>query len=228
MIDLLSHNDCVRQQKHIDLIRFGLPGPPWPGGRNRTDLDQVGQRCTFEGGEALKGEKMFQQSLSARFRAIEELQAIRARHTPGTPRYEDVEHAIDLALHDGRSIDEYVIRNVLRDAERIRTRRQAKHSTQSLDDDTEDGEDSSPADSIYLQDHTSPEALAIANDLARALLRSAPGNRKVVERTLAGLIAGETAAETAKACGVGVGYIEKVRMGIKAVARELFPCGGLQ
>ncbi|MDD5247550.1 MAG: hypothetical protein PHY45_01095 [Rhodocyclaceae bacterium] len=171
---------------------------------------------------------MFQQSLSARFRAIEQLQAIRARHTPGTPRYEDVEHAIDLALHDGRVIDGYIVRNVLRDAERIRTRRQAKHPTRSLDDDTEDGENSSPADSIRFQDHTTPEALAIANDLARALLRSVPGNRLVVEHTLAGLIAGETAAETAKACGVGVGYVEKVRMGIKVTARELFACVGLQ
>ncbi|MBG1252221.1 hypothetical protein [Burkholderia pseudomallei] len=172
---------------------------------------------------------MYQQSLPARFRAIEELQAIRARHTPGTPRYEDVEHAIDLVLHDGRSIDEYLIRNVLRDAERIRTRRQANHPTKSLDDDPEYGDDNSPAaDSIHFHDHTTPEALAIANELAGVLLRSATGNRALVEHTLAGLFAGETAAETAKACGVSVGYVEKIRMGIKAAARELLTSGRMQ
>ena len=38
---------------------------------------------------------------------------------PGTARFDELDHAIDLALQKGHTVDAFLVRNVIRDAERI-------------------------------------------------------------------------------------------------------------
>jgi len=58
-----------------------------------------------------------------RFAAVERLQDKMANLSPGSRRFELYDKACELALSPNRQVDDYLIRNVLRDARRIISRK---------------------------------------------------------------------------------------------------------
>jgi hypothetical protein len=162
---------------------------------------------------------MYIQSLDVRFDAVRILQGMRARHLPGSRRYEQIEYAIDLALNASRVADEYLIRNVLRDAQRILDRVSKNHPTVSLSDDSAEYEAHEPTQQYeQLVDYESPEELTNAHSLAAAILRDV-GASDIAGQVWSGMLHGETIAELAASLGFSTSYISKIRMALAASAK---------
>lgn len=102
--------------------------------------------------------------------AVAALYARLTRVPPSTTLFEDLDHAVDLALNDGRTAptSELLARASSRDARRIRCRREAKRSIEYLPDDFSDtfaGPSPTPEDEV---------AAAEVEALVRAGLRRGP------------------------------------------------------
>lgn len=161
---------------------------------------------------------MHDQSMGVRFDAVLILQGMRLRHTPGSRRYEQIEYAIDLALNTSRVADEYLVRNVLRDAERILDRFKKNHASISLNNEAAE-QDVDPAQQYQqLVDHESPERIVAVQCLASAILR-ASGNSEATAQVWHGMVNGETVAEIAATTGFSTSYVAKIRMALSACAR---------
>lgn len=171
---------------------------------------------------------MFSPSWDARFRAVHTLQGLRGRHLPGSFRYEEIEHAIDLALNESRTANEFLVRNVLRDAERIRYRAAASHPIVSLlSGENPDQSSLDPADRFeQLVDQEDPESLATLLQEVVLALQALPGNQEVIRRVFDGIVSGETSSEIANATEYSVSYISKTRMLLLAKLQQHFACVG--
>jgi hypothetical protein len=157
--------------------------------------------------------------MDVRFNAVLILQGMRARHLPGSRRYEQIEYAIDLALNVTRVADEYLVRNVLRDAERILDRIKKNHPTVSLNDEVAEQEDFEPEQQYeQLVDHESPENIATATCLASAILHDV-GNSEATAQVWNGMLHGETVADIAAASGFSTSYVSKIRMALATSAK---------
>jgi hypothetical protein len=110
--------------------------------------------------------------LDGRFCAYEKLQSIQTKHSPGSPRYEQVEHALDLALNDGRTVDNFLIRNLLRDSQRILNRQAANRCYVDISEDSYSYPEAGAYgfDVGFLTDYTTPEVLLAAEQLAETLV----------------------------------------------------------
>ena len=166
-------------------------------------------------------------NLVARFRAVETLQRLRDRHPPGSARFDELDHAIDLALQEGRTVDAFLVRNVIRDAERI-LRRRRRRQRLILESDYRAGIDAdagvtSLAD--LLSDPCTPEAEAIALELAEQALIGRDKEQRD-ERVLACLFEGRTTRETAQMAKISPAYASKLSRQLKdAVAAAATPVG---
>jgi hypothetical protein len=161
---------------------------------------------------------MHDHSMDVRFNAVLILQGMRTRHSSGSRRYEQIEYAIDLALNASRVADEYLVRNVLRDAERILDRFKKNHASVSLNDEVSE-QDVDPAQQYeQLVDHESPEHVVTAQCLASAIL-SDVGSSEAVAQVWDGILNGETVAEIAVASGFSTSYVAKIRMALATSAK---------
>lgn len=154
-------------------------------------------------------------SLDLRFRAIMALQAIRSRHSPGSDRYEHAERAIDLVLSKDRTIDDFLVRNVLRDAERVRVRQlQSRQMISASDADSDE--------QLGLVDSTSPYDFAVAKDMLRRLSSNARQLGSNGLRILDGMLLSETLTETAAAVGLTESRVNQLRRQIRSNAKLLW------
>jgi hypothetical protein len=159
--------------------------------------------------------------LSARFDAILKLQSIRDRMDAGSSLYEEADYAIDLALNPGRSVDEFLVRNTLRDARRILGRRQIREWSHqvplpaAIDDDTDNGEESIGVE------RTTPEGAAIATQFEQYLMAKARRIHPAGPRCLAGMIRGENSRETALAVNLSSSSVKQVERKIRTAAQNL-------
>lgn len=155
-----------------------------------------------------------------RFRAIHVLQGLLTRHLPGSSRYDEIEHAIDLALSNDRALDQFLIRNVLRDAERIRRRAIAAHSYESID--AIGDMHAELADAYHdLVDYTDPAELVSALEEFRAVVQSL-GHGEIAQQVCTGVISGKTATEISVETGFSMSYVTKTRMALMRAARARF------
>lgn len=163
---------------------------------------------------------MHDQAMDVRFDAVLILQGMRARHLPGSRRYEQIEYAIDLALNATRVADGYLVRNTLRDAERILDRIKKNHPTVSLNDEVSEREDEFESERQYEQliDRESPEHIVTAKCLASAILHDV-GNSDATTEVWNGMLHGETVPEIAAATGFSTSYVSKIRMVLAASAK---------
>ncbi|QQE89594.1 hypothetical protein [Azotobacter chroococcum] len=165
---------------------------------------------------------MYAQSLDVRFEAVRTLQGLLARHLPGSRRYEQVEHAIDLALNESRIADEYLVRNVLRDAQRIRDRFSNNHPCLPLvgGESADELNISDPGERFeQLVDQESPEQIAIADRTVCTMLKKVEGSPLIINRVFEGMVGGVTVSELATATGFSTSYLSKIRMALSASAK---------
>lgn len=162
---------------------------------------------------------------SAQFRAIEELQILRSKHPPGSRQHEIADKAIDLALNESRSDDEYLTRNAYRDARRTLDRQAKKYtffSIEAANDDAIDGK--LPDDFIgYLSDPASPESELFAEQINQHILRSSLGPTSTIARVFQGMVDGRTAKQTASELSVGPSRVAQYRSKIRNCTRQLLP-----
>lgn len=165
---------------------------------------------------------MYTQSLDVRFKAVHILQGLLARHQPGSRRYDQIEHAIDLALNESRIANDYLVRNALRDSQRILDRFSCAHPKTPLASEfTDDLDASDPGERFeLLADYESPEQLAIAHSVVRAMLKKIEGSPAIVSRVWEGMLSGETVAEIAEAAGFSTSYVSKIRMALATSAKD--------
>lgn len=159
-------------------------------------------------------------NLKARFRAIETLQRLRSTHATGSARFDEIDHAIDLALQPRRAVDAYLVRNVLRDAERVirrRRRRQRLILEANLCPDAWDGE-SAQSLAETLPDYSSPEAeLAAVQITSQAVVRDTLPTRSA--RVLECLVDGCTTREIAESIGISPAHASTLSRRVRAAVR---------
>jgi hypothetical protein len=164
------------------------------------------------------------QALPARFRAIQQLQAVRATHLPGSTRYRQVDYAIDLALSERRAVDDYLVRNLLRDAKRILERQaQSRRYFPALEDfpDEPEAYPDAPIDDIVLKDFATPEAILQARQLAEAIVEEGSHSSRYAARVMEGLLVGEPLADTASTAGISAERVKQLRAELRRAAGRL-------
>jgi hypothetical protein len=146
--------------------------------------------------------------LEARFRAIQQLQVLRAKHHPGSQRYEQIEHAIDLALSERRAVDDFLVRNLLRDARRILDRQAAARIYVQLEDGA------SPTEELLMESNT-PEDILEAIQLAEAIVAHVSRSSVHAARVMEGLLVGESLAETAGDARISRARVNQLRQQLR-------------
>jgi hypothetical protein len=141
-------------------------------------------------------------ALSARFRAIQTLQRLRDRYPFGSRRFDEFDHAIDLALCPRRAIDDFFLRNLIRDGQRVLRRRRSKGRL-VLESNTVPEVPSRPE--LDLPDPVTPENELEALQRAEQAL-GADLDEDRAERVLTHLVDGSSVREVASDMGVSSGY----------------------
>ena len=131
----------------------------------------------------------------ARFSAIAKLQAVLAKHNPGSRRYRQIEYALDLAFSETRTVDDYFVRNLLRDAQRILDRQDATRTCIDVHDFGGD-----------------------TTQLVRAIIGEVSRSSRHASRVLEGIFAGETASETSAGAGISAARVNQLRRQLKECA----------
>jgi hypothetical protein len=174
-------------------------------------------------------------ALNVRLAVVSRLQSFLRYAHPGTEIPDAAEHAILLALNPRRKVvnGPFLFRNVLRDARRILARRGREVSLHGLVDESGSTSSDALADGVEHHDdrgherlqalchHQTPEAIACAKELEDALRRQLDACRPGAGACLDGLLAGETAAETASRTGVPLGTVNQLRTMVREKARRL-------
>ena len=144
-------------------------------------------------------------SIDVRWRVVQSLQTELSDLNPGTSWHDDVELAITLALSPGRAAENpaFLRRNVIRDARRIRTRKQHPSLFSELSNASEDGGEGGRA----VEDRLRPSTVAqpIEHLVAQELqddLRAAVSTVPLGSVCLDAKLRGETISETARRLGV--------------------------
>lgn len=161
--------------------------------------------------------------MDERYCAIQQLQNIRSKHRPGSPRYERADYAISLALNGGREVNQYIVRNLLRDAERILTRSQKSRQYIYLDDSSSSGDETFIEDgpSRDVEDEFNLGQLVEAKELAFKLLKKLSRKNAYATRVFEGLINGESLQETSSAANISTAYVQRIKTLIRHEALEL-------
>lgn len=169
-------------------------------------------------------------ALEARYSAIATLQAARLRHIPGSFRYEQIEHAIDLVLNDSRAVNDFLVRNVLRDAARTNSRRSAKRVLIQVAEDYEYRRDDETGDtaSEVLQESTTPFHICESTQIVEAIVIAVSHHTNHARRVVEGVLLGETLAETALAIGISTDRVNQIRRMIRDEAAKLLEVRNVQ
>lgn len=163
-------------------------------------------------------------SLDPRYRVVLKLQNLLKNSKIASETADIAEHAIDLALNPTRQAENasYLLRNVWRDASKILRRRDANNPSISLNvEPLIDGLACYPHSFLRLVDNTTPEALAITNQIEEKLKGAMAAIAPYANRCLEGMIAGETLQETATATGQTTRRIRRLRQRIRLIAEKL-------
>jgi hypothetical protein len=150
----------------------------------------------------------------ARLRAYGQLQGKQKTLSPGSVKYEIVEHALDLALKPRRRTDEFLVRNLLRDSRRILARQAANRRKVQLDDAAVALLDTSAA----LVETSTPESLLRAKQLLHQIRAAVMPFSRHAARVLEGLVIGESLAETAADCGISTVRVNQLRRLVRDAA----------
>lgn len=139
---------------------------------------------------------------SAQFRAIMTLQRLRDQYPFGSRRFDEFDHAIDLALRPRRAIDDFFVRNLIRDGQRVLRRRRAKgrfvlESSAAVEAPGWAGLD--------LPDLVTPEHELEALERAKQALLADPDEDRA-EKVFAHLVDGSSVREVASAMGISSAY----------------------
>lgn len=155
-------------------------------------------------------------NLTARFSAVETLQRFRDRHPPGSARFDEIDHAIDLALQQRRVVDRFLVRNAIRDAERVVRRRRLRQRVTLESNYVGTVESDDTATSLFdlLHDPASPEAEVTAIQLTEQALGAHGAHPRSV-LILECLIDGRTAREIAKVAGISAASAAKLSRQLK-------------
>lgn len=158
---------------------------------------------------------------------IQSLQSLCNVHSPGSKQFEECDKAISLALSPDRMVNQYLERNVRRDARRSleRTSRDICFS----DFCSTSRESGFSGDSGYSiisvpTREASPEEYLIAKELL-GVVYSAISQIKHGKECLNGLLSGETVKETASRIGITRHKVEYAKRNIRCVTQKLIEEG---
>ena len=140
--------------------------------------------------------------LPARLRAIAELQRRRSRFIAGSWSFDTLDQAIDLALEPRRVVDQYLVRNVIRDSRRVRVRRRYRQreilAADLVRPDQSDLDDVET--DVAAVEYSTPDAELLMLDIAAQAVRDVDCGQG--EYLLDALIEGRTVREIACALSI--------------------------
>jgi hypothetical protein len=157
---------------------------------------------------------------AARVSVVRRLQSISRGLTPGMETFEIADRAISLALsaHRRDASPELLFRNVWRNARYVHRRRRRRIVLDPFTDDSQFGR--KLADGELADGFATPEQQLIAADLAAHIRRAVAGHDRYSGLCFDGLIAGETAKETAQRLRITPRRVKRIRAHIRVVARR--------
>lgn len=157
---------------------------------------------------------------SERFRAIEQLQSIRDCPQTGPEKSAEADYAINLVLNPSRKVDDYLIKNALRDAKRILGRIRPREERLLISFDSpisafdEDGSELTLHDVVPASVLSPLEALILSDE--NTLLRNQFKKHRLKQQLMECLGIGLTLAEAASATGISLSYAKKLRASLRA------------
>ena len=154
--------------------------------------------------------------LEARFRAVQKLQAVLPKHHPGSRRYRIVERALDLAFNETRTSGVYLMRNLLRDAERILDRQAKAGLILSLSAEPGDSDLPVDLDRFIARDEHRPDLLLEVKQIAQSVVARTSIHSRAAARIFEGMVLGEAVQATADSCGLSAARVNQVRREIRA------------
>jgi hypothetical protein len=144
---------------------------------------------------------------------------------PGSERADVAEHAVTLMLgRTGAEGQRWLLENVLRNA-RHSVRRSRQRHLRLIESSRQLAMRNQPTGATRgFIDHDSPESLVLAAELKDLLAAKAAEIGPVAQRTLVGLLAGETLEETAADAHVSVSTVKRVRRQLRVCASAAGYC----
>lgn len=155
---------------------------------------------------------------SYRWPAVSRLQFLTGKLSPGTETFENLDHALSLALSPRRtSHSPWLLRNLRSDARRIRSRQRRMVQMSSLYGPGENGD--GDCWDVVSHEPTPPE-IAEANELERNI-RARAARLAFGESCFDGMLAGESTEESSVRLGISTRRVVYVRAKIRMIAGAL-------
>jgi hypothetical protein len=155
-------------------------------------------------------------TFSPSWAVVGQLQTIRSRHAPGSFRFERADLAVTYALSEERAQDEYLLRNLLRDAGRTLDRRRANYTYHQHSDIGLPPEKALSGEDVALAGGWNPADLLAILQMATKVVTTVSRSSKHASNVLEGILRGETLEETATAAGLSTDRVNQIRRLLRA------------
>lgn len=166
------------------------------------------------GGWATNRTKMLNNS-TERFVAIFALQNFQKWHIPGTFTFEIYETAKDLALGEKRTINKFLVKNLISDAKKTLKR----HREKAIFVDLQSFQDTGISLEDSVVDYLSPERQLIYNDLIVRIREACESIHDLAPSVFNQMLDGYTAKIIAQRLNISESMVKKLRLEIKKIAR---------
>lgn len=160
---------------------------------------------------------------NVRWDVIQSLQEKAQYLNPGSQNFERYDKAISLALNPGRKVDQYLERNVLRDARRTLSRENREMPFSVLSGGNKGGDDSPQFSAEKMEEgrnHLMPGQRMMAIELVGQIVQAASQIKNGLD-CLEGLISLETTQETADRLGITLHQVNYAKDKIREATSEI-------
>ncbi len=155
--------------------------------------------------------------LTERFTAIITLQKKQKQYESSSYWFNIYEKATDLALNPKRKVDEFFMRNLIRDAKRILSRQKKNSIFKEIS--TEDSE-TIPFENLLVE-KISPEHQLIYSNYIEQIKETCPAIHEHAVTVFEGMIEGKSSVIIAEEIGVSESLVKKIRLKVRSIAEAI-------
>lgn len=157
--------------------------------------------------------------LSERFTAILTLQKKQKQYESSNYWFDIYEKATDLALNPKRKVDEFFMRNLIRDAKRILSRQKKNSIFKEIS--TEDSDTGTIPFENLLVEKISPEHQLIYSNYIEQIKETCPAIHEYAVTVFEGMMEGKSSVVIAKEIGVSESLVKKIRLKVRSIAEAI-------
>jgi hypothetical protein len=159
--------------------------------------------------------------LTERFTAIITLQKKQKQYESSSYWFNIYEKATDLALNPKRKVDEFFMRNLIRDAKRILSRQKKNSIFKEISTEDSDSDTGTIVFEDFLVNEISPEHQLIYSNYIEQIKETCPAIHEYAVTVFEGMMEGKSSVVIAKEIGVSESLVKKIRLKVRSIAEAI-------